>query len=267
MTRRVRPARVALVAFCCLIGAWLVAPTLVVIPMSFTEARTFAFPPKGFTTEWYGNFFADDQWFETLLTSLKIAVIVTAVSVVLGTAAAFGLVRGRFRGKALVQGFILTPTIVPVVVIGVGIFSVYLRWRLAGTTLGFVLAHTALAIPFVVVTVTASVRTFDRRLELAAASLGAGPWATFRSVTFPVIKPGVISGALFAFITSFDEVVVSIFLQSPTVRTLPVQMFSSVTREIDPTLAAASSMIVVFTTTLILLALFTQTREPDAREA
>ena len=263
--RRVRPARIALIVLVALTSVWLVAPTLIVIPMSFTEARTFAFPPKGFTFEWYSNFFTDEQWYSALFTSLKIAVIVTVVSVAVGTAAAFGLVRGRFRGKGIVQAFILTPTIVPVVIIGVGIFATYLRWQISGTMTGFVLAHTALAIPFVVVTVSASVRTFDRSLERAAANLGAGPWATFRTVTFPIIRPGVISGALFAFITSFDEVVVSIFIQSPMVRTLPVQMFSSVTREIDPTIAAASSMIVVFTTTLILLTLFVQAREPDAR--
>jgi len=265
MRRRVRPGRVALVVFVTLTGVWLVAPTLVVIPMSFTEARTFAFPPKGFTFEWYSNFFTDRQWYDALFTSLRIAVLVTIVSVVVGTAAAFGLVRGRFRGKGLMQAFILTPTIVPVVVVGVAIFATYLRWRISGTTLGFVLAHTALAIPFVVVTVSASVRTFDRRLERAASNLGAGPWTIFRTVTFPLIRPGVVSGALFAFITSFDEVVVSLFIQSPMVRTLPVQMFSSVTREIDPTLAAASTMIVVFTTTLILLTLFLQTRGSDAR--
>jgi putative spermidine/putrescine transport system permease protein len=233
--------------------------------MSFTEARTFGFPPEGFTFAWYSNFFADAQWYDALYTSLRIAVIVSVVSVVVGTAAAFGLVRGRFRGKQLIQAFILTPTIVPVVITAVGIFALYLRWRISGTMLGFVLAHTALAIPFVVVTVSASVRTFDRSLERAAANLGAGPWTTFRTVTFPIIRPGVISGALFAFITSFDEVVVSLFIQSPMVRTLPVQMFSSVTREIDPTIAAASSMIVVFTTMLIILTIFVQTREQDAR--
>lgn len=260
-----RSGRVALIGGCALISVWLVLPTLIVIPMSFTEARTFAFPPEGFTTEWYSSFFSNPAWRDALLTSLQIAALVTPLSVALGTAAAFGLVRGRFPGKGLVNGLVMTPLIVPVVVAGVGIFAVYLRWRISGTVLGFVLAHTALAMPFVAITVGASVRTFDRRLELAAASLGAGPWTTFRVVTLPLIRSGVIAGALFAFVTSFDEVVVSIFLQSPSVRTLPVQMFSSVTREIDPTLAAASTMIVLFTTSLILLSLAVREREAHVR--
>jgi putative spermidine/putrescine transport system permease protein len=261
----VRPARVALIALCAVIAAWLVAPTLVVIPMSFTEAKSFGFPPKGFTTEWYSNFFSNPEWYDALVTSLQIAVVVTVVSVVLGTAAAFALVRGRFPGKGLVSALLLAPMIVPIVVIAVGIFSVYLRWQLSGKTLGFILAHTTLAIPFVIITVSASVRTLDRRLELAAASLGAGPLTTFRTVTLPLIRPGLLAGALFAFITSFDEVVVALFLQSPTVRTLPVQMFTSVTREIDPTLAAASTMIITLTTSLILLSLFFRERESYGR--
>lgn len=261
----VRPARVALVALCVLIGAWLVAPTLIVIPMSFNEAESFAFPPEGFTTEWYSNFFSDPQWYEALITSLEVAVLVTVISVVLGTAAAFALVRGRFPGKAAVTALILAPMIVPVVIVGVGVFAIYLEWHVSGKVLGFVLAHTVLAIPFVVITVSASVRTFDRRLELAAANLGAGPVTTFRMVTLPLIRPGVLAGALFAFITSFDEVVVALFIQSPSVRTLPVQMFTSVTRDVDPTLAAASTMIITLTTSLILMSLFFREREAHVR--
>ena len=264
MSGRVRPGRIALIAGCVLIGIWLTAPTLVVIPMSFTEVKSLAFPPQGFTTEWYSNFFTDPLWHDALITSLKVAVLVTMISVVLGTAAALGLVRGVFPGKSVINGILLTPIIVPVVVVGVGLFAVYLKWRLAGTIGGFVAAHTALALPFVVVTVGASVRTLDRRLELAAANLGAGPWTTFRTVTLPLIRPGVIAGALFAFITSFDEIVVSLFLQSPSVRTLPVQMYSSVTRDIDPTLAAAASMIIVFTTSLILLSMALRGRQSHA---
>ncbi len=146
----------------------------------------------------------------------------------------------------------------------IAVFAAYLEWQLSGTVRGFVLAHTALAIPFVIITVSSSLRTFDRRLELAAANLGANPWTTFRSVTLPLILPGVLSGALFAFITSFDEVVVALFLQSPDVRTLPVQMFTSVTREVDPTIAAASTMILVLTTTLLTLYALARRQEDHA---
>jgi putative spermidine/putrescine transport system permease protein len=248
-----RRSRGVLVAVCALIGVWLLAPMLVVLPMSLTDRRSLSFPPSGWSFEWYRNFFSDDQWYGALLTSLQIAVLVTIVATVLGTASAFALVRGRFPGKGAINALLLAPLVVPVVIVAIAVFAVYLRWRLSGKVLGFVLAHTALAIPFVIITVTSSLRTFDVRLELAAANLGANAWTTFRRVTLPLILPGVLSGALFAFITSFDEVVVALFLQSPDVRTLPVQMFTSVTREVDPTIAAASTMILFLTTALLVL--------------
>jgi len=240
-----------LVAVCMMIGVWLLAPMLVVVPMSFTDRRSLSFPPEGWSLQWYRNFFSEPQWYEALLTSLEIAVLVTVVATFLGTAAAFALVRGHFPAKAAVNALLLAPLVVPVVIVAIAVFAAYLRWQLSGTVRGFVLAHTALAIPFVIITVTASLRTFDRRLELAAQNLGANPLTTFRRVTLPLILPGVLSGALFAFITSFDEVVVALFIQSPDVRTLPVQMFTSVTREVDPTIAAASTMILVLTTALL----------------
>jgi len=143
--------------------------------------------------------------------------------------------------------------VVPQIVAAIGVYAVFLQWRLSGTVAGFVLAHTAIALPFVVVAVSAALRGHDRRLERAAASLGAGPWTTFRRITLPIILPGVLSGAVFAFVTSLDEVVVALYLQSPTLHTLPVQMFSSVTVETDPTIASASSLVLVVTTALILL--------------
>jgi putative spermidine/putrescine transport system permease protein len=250
-----------LVVVAVLIGVWLLAPMLVVIPMSLTDRQSLSFPPSGWSLEWYERFFTEEQWHGALLSSLQIALLVTVLATVLGTAAAFALVRGRFPGKAAVNALLLAPLVVPVVIVAIAVFGVYLRWRLSGTVRGFVMAHTALALPFVIITVSASLRGFDRRLELAAANLGASPWATFRKVTLPLILPGVLSGALFAFITSFDEVVVALFLQSPDVRTLPVQMFTSVTREVDPTIAAASTMILVLTTALLVLFAFTRRQE------
>ncbi|MER7498751.1 ABC transporter permease [Nonomuraea pusilla] len=243
-------------ALCAVVGAWLVVPVLVVIPLSFTGKPSLKFPPDSWSTRWYANFFGDTAWMSALWTSLQVALLVTVVATALGTAAALGLTRARVRGLGAAQGTMLAPMIVPGVVLAIGTYSVFLKLQLVGSLAGFVMAHTVLALPFVVIPITASLRGFDRRLESAAASLGAGAWTTFRTVTLPLVAPGVASGALFAFVTSFDEVVVSLFIQSPYLQTLPVKMYASVTRETDPTIAAAASMIIVLTTTLVFAATF-----------
>lgn len=243
---------------CAAIGLWLVAPSLVVLPLSFTDRDSFAFPPTGWSLRYYRKFFTDPDWWGSMTTSLRLALLVAVVATLAGSAAAYGLVRGGGRGKvtatvlSVVNGLLMAPMVTPGIVAAVAVYSAFLDAQLVGTSLGFVLAHTALGLPFVIVTVSGSLRTVDRRLELAAAGLGAGPWAVFRRVTLPLIMPGVLSGAVFAFVTSFDEVVFALFLQSPTLRTLPVKMFTSVTAEVDPTIAAASSLIITVTTALVL---------------
>lgn len=236
-----------------LVGTILVAPTLVVIPLSFAGTRSFVFPPEGWSLRWYANFFADPGWRGALVTSLQIALAVAVLATVLGTAAAFALDRGRIPGTTAIHGVLLAPIVVPQIVAAIGVYAAFLQWRLSGTVAGFVLGHTTLAVPFVVVAVSASLRGYDRSLDLAAGSLGAPPWTVFRRVTLPIILPGVLSGLVFAFVTSLDEVVMALYLQSPTLQTLPVQMFSSVTVETDPTIAAASSLVLVVTTGLVLL--------------
>lgn len=251
-----RRTKILLSVFASIVALWLVAPTLIVIPLSFTDKASLVFPPTGWSLRWYENFFTDRSWTRALMASFRVAVLVTVVATVLGTAAAVGLQRraGR-RGNAAIRGLLLTPMIVPSVVLAIGLYAIFLKFHLLGTLHGFVLAHAVLALPFTVVSVSASLQTFDQRLETAAISLGASRWNTFRRVTLPLILPGVISGALFAFVTSFDEVVVSLFIQSPYLRTLPVKMFSSVTRDTDPTIAATATLILVFTTALVLVAL------------
>lgn len=236
-----------------LVAFYLVAPTLIVIPLSFTDRASFDFPPKSWSLRYYQAFLTTPEWRDALFTSLKLGVAVMLLATVLGTAASVALVRGRFPGKSFVNGLLLAPMIVPVIVVAVATFGTFLRWQLVGTFTGFLLAHTVLALPFVVVTVSSALRTFDDRLELAAAGLGAGPLTRLRRVTLPLVLPGVLSGAVFAFVTSFDEVVVALYLQAPQMRTLPVRMYTSVTSEIDPTIAAASTLILVVTTLLILL--------------
>ena len=180
----------------------------------------------------------------------------------LGTLAALGLSRGRFAGRSLVNALVLSPLIVPVVVIAIGMFGLFVQWRLAGSLVGLVLAHTALALPFVVVAVSASLRTMDRNLELAAANLGANPRRSFINITFPIILPGVVTGAIFAFITSWDEVVVAIFMTSARFRTLPVEMWEQVRQAVDPTVAAVSTTLLVVTTVLLVMLLVVRRQAP-----
>ncbi|GAA4560607.1 ABC transporter permease [Pseudonocardia xishanensis] len=247
-----------------LVGAWLVVPTLIVIPLSFSGEDSFAFPPRTWGVQHYVTFFTEQSWLTALLVSLQLAVIVTVVATVLGTMAAFALARSTFRGKGAVDGLFLAPLIVPGIVVAVAMYAAFLGWGLIGTPTGFVVAHTVLALPFVTVNVTAALSGFDRTLERAAASLGASSWATFRTVTLPIIRPGVFAGALFAFVTSFDEVVVSMFIQSPNLQTLPVRMFTSVTNEVDPTIAAASTVVLVVSTALLGLAGITRRNRSHA---
>jgi putative spermidine/putrescine transport system permease protein len=234
---------------------YLIAPILVIIPMSFTESRILSFPPQGFSLEWYADLFTDRQWSTALANSAQVAVLTTILATVLGTLAALALTRARFPGRSVVNGLVLAPLVVPIVIIAIGMFSLFARWRLGGTLVGLVLAHTALAVPFVVVSVSASLRTMDRNLELAAASLGASPRVTFRRVTLPIILPGVIAGAIFAFISSWDEVVVAIFLTSARFRTLPVKMWEQVRQAVDPTVAAVATLLLVVTTSLLVFLL------------
>jgi putative spermidine/putrescine transport system permease protein len=193
---------------------------------------------------------------------MQVATLTAILSTVLGTLAALGIVRGRFPGKGLANALILSPLIVPVIIIAIGFFAFYSIVRLTGSLPGLVLAHTALAVPFVIINVGTVLRTMDRNLELAAASLGADPVRTFWRVTFPIILPGVFAGALFAFITSWDEVVVSIFMTNTRFRTLPVEMWEQVRQVVDPTVAAVATVVMIVTTTLLLFVFVARRRVP-----
>jgi putative spermidine/putrescine transport system permease protein len=254
------PGGIALRAWCVLVGAWLLAPTLVVIPLSFTGARTFSFPPRSWSGHWWNELFNDPDWWNAMLHSFQIAAVVAVLATAIATAAALALSRGRFPGRSAFHALSLAPLIVPIVVSAVGIYAVFIGWHLTGTFWGFVLAHTVIAVPYAIVPILVTLRGLDRRVELAAASLGAGPLATFAKVTLPLIRPGMLSGALFAFAASLDETVVSLFLVSPTYRTLPVQMFTSVTRDVDPTVAAAATLIFALTAVIVTAAVLSQLR-------
>ena len=256
--------RLALLALGAATVVFLVGPMLVVIPMSFTEARILSWPPEGFSLQWYAKMLDDPQWSRGFGNSIQVATLTAILSTILGTLAALGISRGRFPGKRLANALILSPLIVPVIIIAIGFFAFYSLTRLTGSLPGLVLAHTALAVPFVIINVATVLRTMDRNLELAAASLGASPNRTFWRVTFPIILPGVLVGALFAFITSWDEVVVSIFMTSTRFRTLPVEMWEQVRQVVDPTVAAVATVVLGVTTTLLLF-VFVVRRQAPAR--
>ncbi len=257
-----QPRRLLMAALGVLTVFYLLAPTLVIVPMSFTEASIMSFPPEGFSLQWYEQMFTDRQWSSGMVNSIQVAVLATILATALGTLAALGLARGRFPGRAAANAIVLTPLIVPVVIIAIGMFSLFVQWRISGSLIGLVIAHTALAMPFVIVSVGASLRTMDRNLELAAANLGADPRRTFLRITLPIILPGVLTGAIFSFITSWDEVVVAIFLTSARFRTLPVEMWEQVRQVVDPTVAAVSTTLLVVTTVLLLLLLVVRRQAP-----
>lgn len=243
-----------------LIALFLLLPTLVVVPLSFTEGTLLRWPPRGFDLRWYDTLFTDPEWRDAALTSLEVGLWTALLATTLGTLVALGLTRGRFRGRGLANMLVLSPMIVPGVIVAIGTYFVFVRMGVVGTMRGLVAAHTVLAMPLVVVSVTNSLRSFDRDLERAAQSLGAGPVRTFARVTLPLIAPGVAAGALFAFITSWDEIVVALFVTSPAVRTLPVVIFNQIRSGVDPTVAAAATLLIAVTVLSLAVALLARRR-------
>ena len=243
---------------CAAIFLFLIFPILVMLPLSFNAQPYFtftqemlSFDPEGYSLRWYEDFFSSTAWQEAVRNSLVIAVFSTLISTFLGTLAALGLSRPEFPFKTTIMGILISPMVVPLIISAAGMFFFYSRIGLQGEFLGVVLAHAALATPFVVITVTATLVGFDHSLTRAAASLGSSPTRTFFQVTVPLITPGVISGALFAFITSFDEVVVVLFVGSVNQRTIPWAMFSGIREEISPTILAVATILVLFSIAML----------------
>lgn len=256
-------SRRLLYAAAALIGIWLVLPLAIIVPISFSAEDSFRFPPSSWTFARY-EALTESTWYTAFLHSCLIGVLVATVSALLGTLTAFGITRSRSALMSALRAMVLAPQVVPIIVLGLGIYLVFLRWNLIGTVPGFVIAHTVLAVPFVVIPVTASLETFDRSLEKASASLGAGPLATFWQITFPIIRPAILSGTLLAFLASFDELVLALFLQSPSFYTLPVLLYRSMTDSVDPTVAAVATIELVVVIGGVLTVLIVQTRRVGA---
>lgn len=232
-------SRWALRAICGVVFFFLLLPLLIVFPLSFSSAQFLQFPPPGFSWQWYERYLQDPVWIAATWRSVQIAAATVLLSMLLGLPLTFGLVRGRFPGRGLVDRLTATPMIVPTIVTSIAVYGLFARWQLVGTAWGLAVAHTMLALPFVVIVCGAGLRGLDPSLEQAAEGLGAGRWAVLRRVVLPQMTPSLISASLLAFITSFDEVVVAIFLAGSQM-TLPKKMFDNIRMEIDPTVAAVS---------------------------
>jgi putative spermidine/putrescine transport system permease protein len=231
---------------------YLILPVLAIVPLSFSSSTFLVYPIPGWSLRWYQNLVMSDEWRMAAKNSFIVGPAATLVATVLGTLAAIGITKADFRGKAVLMAILISPMIVPVVVVGVGMYLFFAPLGLANTYLGLILAHASLGVPFVVTTVSATLQGFNHNLVRASLSLGANPVTTFFRITLPVIAPGVISGALFAFATSFDEVVVTLFLAGADQTTLPRQMFTGIRENISPTIAALATILIVFSTSLLL---------------
>ena len=243
---------------CGLIFLFLIAPILVIIPLSFNAEPYFSFTegmltldPEAYSLRWYEDMVNNRQWAHSAKNSMIVAFFSTILATTLGTIAALGLSRPEMPYRGVVMGTLISPMIVPLVISAAGMYFFYSEIGLAQTMPGLILAHTALGTPFVVITVTATLSGFDQSLIRAANNLGASPTRTFFKVTMPLILPGMISGGLFAFITSFDEVVVVLFLAGFEQRTIPRQMWSGIREQISPTILAVATLLVTFSIMLL----------------
>jgi putative spermidine/putrescine transport system permease protein len=243
---------------CGLIFFFLIAPLLVIVPLSFNAEPYFTFTPgmlaleaEAFSLRWYADIVANDQWLHSIRNSFTIGIAATLLATTLGTLAALGLTSLAMPYRRAIMALLISPMIVPIIITSTGMYFFYSWAGLAQTHLGIILAHTALGIPFVVITVTATLSGYDQTLTRAALSLGAPPHVAFFKVTMPIILPGIVSGGLFAFVTSFDEVVVVLFMAGFEERTIPRQMWAGIREQISPTILAVATALVLVSIALL----------------
>ena len=254
-------------SLCALVLLFLVLPILVIVPLSFNSGSFLVYPLQGLSMRWYADFFTSAEWMRSLTNSMIVAPAATLLAMIFGTLAAIGLTRGEFRGKALVMSLLISPMVAPVVIVGVASYLFFAPLGLGNSYISLILVHAVLGVPFVIITVSATLQGFNYNLVRAAASMGASPLLAFRKITLPLIAPGVISGALFAFATSFDEVVVTLFLAGPEQATLPRQMFSGIRENLSPTIAAAATLLIAFSIIMLLTLEWLRGRSEKMRTA
>ncbi len=245
---------------------FIAAPLVIVVPMSFSNARSLQFPPPGYSFGYYQAYFTDMSWLVPTWNSILIATATTVLTMLLVVPATFALVRHKFRGKGIADLMMLMPLAVPHIVMAVGYYSYFGNVGIVHTHLGVILAHTCLSVPIAFLVLSANLKGFDRTLERAALSLGASPTKTFIHVTLPILRPGLIISALFAFVQSFDETVVAIFISGRGAETLPRKMFDSIRQEADPVIAVISTLlflaVIVGVTAPLLVARIRSRRTP-----
>ena len=232
---------IAAVALAVLI--FLVLPIMVVVPMSFSSAEALTFPPPGFSFRWYESFFGDARWLQAARTSLLVAVISSTLAVALGSTAAYSIVRGQWPGRRFVEANFLLPLVVPQVILALALYMVFAQIGILGTRVGLVLAHTVLAVPYVVLIMSVAIRTFDVRIEQVAMSLGSSWSRMFVSILLPNLVPSLAAAWLFAFVISFDEVILTIFIAGAN-ETIPKRMFNELTLQVNPTITAIATLLI-----------------------
>jgi putative spermidine/putrescine transport system permease protein len=232
---------------------FLIAPVLLLIPMSLGSAEIIEFPPSKIGIDQYRKFFNHPAWQTAVLNSLQVAVGTSIVSTTIGLLASLALVWGRFKGKGFINAFILSPMIVPLIVMALAFYISLSKLGMLGTKLGLILAYTPLTLPFSVLPISATLRGFDRSLEHAALNLGASRFQTFIRITFPIIRPGILTGAIFAFMIAFDEVVIALFICGSTAVTLPKKMWDVIRYEIEPMLPAISTLLLLLAVVILVL--------------
>lgn len=257
---RMGPGRFALYGINLLVMAFLLLPIAFIAALSLGSSRWLAFPPPGWTLQWYREFFADSRWLDAILVSGEVGLVVTVLSIALGLPASFALVRGQFAGRELLRAFFIGPMIVPLIILAIALYALFLEIGLNGTFIGFVAGHLVIALPFSIICISNALEGFDESIEKAAVICGASPSRAIWRITLPSIRMGIFAGALFSFLASWDEVVVGIFMASPQMQTLPVRMWNTLRNDLSPVIAAASTLLIGLTIVILAIAMAVQKR-------
>ena len=262
---RLSPARILLYVISALVLVYLILPVLIIAPISFSSARFLTFPPPSFSTRWYQQYFTNPAWMQATRVTLTVALFTVLIATPCGVAAAYAISQSKLRIMRVVHMALLLPLVVPIIITAVGIFFVYAKVGLVATMPGLVLANVMLGLPYVVISVLAGLQSFDPAQEMVARSLGMNRFRSFMTVTLPQIKASVISGAVFVFIQALDETVVALFISGGSNQTLTRRMFVTLRDEIDPTIAAISTMLTALTLCLVMIVVVSRRSSAVAR--